>query len=99
VSRIRLRHVGPGPVTVGDVPPPERPAADGRRDWRADLEAALQRAVALGVPLREIVDATRDVAITTAVAGAQGNLHGAAQRLGVTDRTLQLHRARRRRAT
>jgi transcriptional regulator with GAF, ATPase, and Fis domain len=99
ISRIQLRHVGPGPVTVGDVPPPERPSAGGASDWRADLESALHRAVALGVPLREIVDATRDAAIGVAMASADGNLHGAARRLGVTDRTLQLHRARRRQGT
>jgi transcriptional regulator with GAF, ATPase, and Fis domain len=99
IARIRLRHVGPGPVTVGDVPPPERPAAGGGSDWRVELEATLQRAVALGVPLREIVDASREAAIAVAMAGAGGSIRVAARRLGVTDRTLQLHRARHRPGT
>lgn len=96
MARIRLRHVGPGPVTVGDVPPPERPASGRGRSWYEDLECAMRRAVALGVPLRDIVEATRDAAIAVAVAGADGSLRHAARQLGVTDRTLQLHRARRR---
>jgi transcriptional regulator with GAF, ATPase, and Fis domain len=99
MSGIRLRHVGPGAVTVGDVPRPERPRPGSERDWRAELEAALHRAVALGVPLREIVDASRDAAIAVALAGADGSLRHAARRLGVTDRTLQLHRARHRHAS
>jgi transcriptional regulator with GAF, ATPase, and Fis domain len=98
VARIRLRHVGGGPVTVGDVPLPERPAGPGR-DWRGDLEAALRRAVAVGVPLREIVEATRDAAIAVAVASAGGNVRKAARQLDVTDRTVQLRRARQRAPT
>jgi transcriptional regulator with GAF, ATPase, and Fis domain len=96
ISRIRLRHVGPGPVTVGDIPPSERPGGRIEREWQDELGGALRRAVALGVPLREIVDATRDAAIAVAVADGGGSLRNAARQLGVTDRTLQLHRARRR---
>jgi transcriptional regulator with GAF, ATPase, and Fis domain len=96
MSRISLRHVGPGPVTAGDVPPSERPLPGSARGWQDDFATALSRAVALGVPLREIVDAARDTAISVAVSTADGSLRQAASRLGVTDRTLQLHRARRR---
>jgi transcriptional regulator with GAF, ATPase, and Fis domain len=96
MARISLRHVGPGPVTAGDVPPSERPLPGAERGWQEDLAAALRRAVALGVPLREIVDAARDTAISLAVSTADGSLRHAATRLGVTDRTLQMHRARRR---
>jgi transcriptional regulator with GAF, ATPase, and Fis domain len=96
MARIGLRHVGPGPVTVGDVPPAERPAGDLHRAWQDELEVALSRAVALGVGLREIVDVARDIAISQAVRSADGSLRHAASRLGVTDRTLQLHRQRQR---
>jgi transcriptional regulator with GAF, ATPase, and Fis domain len=96
MSRIRLRHVGPGPVTVGDVPLMERPDDAAPDGWREDLQTALGRAIECGIPLRDIVDASRDAAIALAVAAANGSLHHAARRLGVTDRTLQLHRARRR---
>jgi transcriptional regulator with GAF, ATPase, and Fis domain len=96
MSRISLRHVGPGPVTAGDVPPSERPLPGTTPRWQDELAAALRHAVAYGVPLREIVDAARDTTISLAVSDADGSLRHAATRLGVTDRTLQLHRARRR---
>ena len=96
MSRIRLRHVGPGPVTAGDVPPSERPGRASHTDWRDDLARPVTTAVALGVPLRELLDAARDAAISAAVLRADGSLRRAADRLGVSDRTLQLHRARRR---
>jgi transcriptional regulator with GAF, ATPase, and Fis domain len=96
MARISLRHVAPGPVTVGDVPPSERPLPGTAPGWQDELAATLRRAVAVGVPLREIVDAARDTAISVAVSDADGSLRHAATRLGVTDRTLQMHRARRR---
>jgi transcriptional regulator with GAF, ATPase, and Fis domain len=96
VSRISLRHVGPGAVTAGDVPPSERPLPGAASGWQDELRTALRRAIALGVPLRAIVDAARDAAISLAVSEAGGSLRHAAMRLGVTDRTLQMHRARRR---
>ena len=92
IARIKLRHVGPGPITVGDLPPSERPAPDTNHGWHAELRGALSRAIALGVPLREIIDVARDSAITLAVSNADGSLRHAASQLGVTDRTLQLHR-------
>lgn len=96
MARISLRHVGPGPVTVGDVPPSERPLPGAPPGWQDELATALRRAVATGVPLREIVDATRDTAIALALSNADGSLRHAATRLGVSDRTLQMHRARQR---
>ena len=96
MSRIRLRHVGPGPVTPGAVPPSERPGRGRERDWRHELLSSLTLAVALGMPLRDILEAARDAAISAALATSDGSLRGAAARLGVSDRTLQLHRARQR---
>ena len=83
-------------MTVGDVPPAERPAGSLHRGWQDELEVALSRAVALGVGLREIVDVARDITISQAVRSTDGSLRHAASRLGVTDRTLQLHRQRQR---
>jgi transcriptional regulator with GAF, ATPase, and Fis domain len=96
ISRIGLRHVGPGPVTAGDVPPSERPDRGREPNWRDELACALNLAVALETPLREILDATREAAVAAAVAHTDGSLRRAAGRLGVSDRTLQLHRARQR---
>jgi transcriptional regulator with GAF, ATPase, and Fis domain len=98
VSRITLRHVGPGPITLGDLPEDERPAADLTVvDWRDGwFEQAIRRALASGVELREITAATAATAISLAVEEEGGNLQRASAKLGVTPRALQLRRARAR---
>jgi transcriptional regulator with GAF, ATPase, and Fis domain len=98
VFRIAGRHVGTGTITVGDVPPEERPALSrGEGGW-ADVtfEDAIRRALAKGATLRDISGRAADTAISIAVADEQFNLQRAARRLGVTDRALQLRRASRR---
>jgi DNA-binding NtrC family response regulator len=68
--------------------------ADAVPDWRgADLDNAIQRALGLGVGLRDIGAAAANAAIRIAVDEEGGNLQRAARRLGVTDRALQLRRA------
>jgi transcriptional regulator with GAF, ATPase, and Fis domain len=97
VQRIDARHAGPGPVTAGDIPADERPPVDGESpDWRDPaFEAAIRRAVARGVGLRDIAHGAAQAAIDIAV-GAEGSLQRAARQLKVTDRALQLRRAARR---
>ena len=98
VWRIGHRHVGPGPITVGNIPEDERlvyRTAFG--DWRsAHIESAIRRALAMGAGLKRISQAAADAAIRIAVAEEDGNLQRAAKRLDVTDRALQLRRANRR---
>jgi transcriptional regulator with GAF, ATPase, and Fis domain len=98
IYRILYSHVGPGPITVGDVPETERPAdAQVPADWRdASLESAIRRALGRGVGLREIGRATAEMTIRIALALEDGNVARAARRLGVTDRALQMRRATRR---
>jgi transcriptional regulator with GAF, ATPase, and Fis domain len=95
--RIGNRHVGPGPITAGDLPEHERPEAGvPETTWsEAELERPVRRALALGVGLKELREATADVAVRVAVEEAGGSLRQAASRLGVTDRALQLRRANR----
>jgi transcriptional regulator with GAF, ATPase, and Fis domain len=95
MHRIAARHVGPGPITVGDLPEAERTlACTAPPDWRgADFEHAIRRALALGVGLRDISAEAANAAIRIALAEADGNLQRAARQLGVTDRALQLRRA------
>jgi transcriptional regulator with GAF, ATPase, and Fis domain len=97
VHRIEARHVGPGPITAGDLPPDERPdPATEPAEWRdAAFESAIRRAVARGVPLRDIGRAATEVAIDVAL-GLEGSVQRAARQLKVTDRALQLRRAARR---
>lgn len=95
-ARIGYRHVGPGPVTLGDLPEDERPAVAGDGGWPdAQFEVSIRRALAQGVGLKDIGRLASETAIRVAVSSEEGNLQRAAQRLGVTDRALQLRRAQR----
>jgi transcriptional regulator with GAF, ATPase, and Fis domain len=98
VARLRHRHVGPGPITIGDVPEEERPRAElvAERWNDAAFESALRRAVEQGVGLREIGRLASETAIRLALEREHDNLHRAASLLGVTDRALQMRRANRR---
>jgi transcriptional regulator with GAF, ATPase, and Fis domain len=95
IGRISSRHVGPGPITVGDIPPEELPA-DGlaHRNWRnADFDRAVRHSLALGAGLKEIGQVATDAALRIVLDEENGNLQLAARRLGVTDRALQMRRA------
>jgi transcriptional regulator with GAF, ATPase, and Fis domain len=94
VFRMISRHVGPGPVTIGDIPPEERPGNLDTVDWRdVNLDGTVRRALTMGADLRDLTHAMKKTAIRLAVEEENGNLQRAARRLGVTDRTLQLWRA------
>jgi transcriptional regulator with GAF, ATPase, and Fis domain len=94
VARIWHRHIGPGPLTIGDVPPDERPAT--LACWPDEAFAdAIGRALDLGVSLARIGQAATDTAIQLALEQEGDNNQRAALRLGVTDRTLQLRRKAR----
>jgi transcriptional regulator with GAF, ATPase, and Fis domain len=96
VWRIAQRHVGQGPITIGDVPRDELPEDEAGGEWRdAAFQIAITRALAHGIGLKEIGRAACDTAIQIALASEEGNLQRAARRLGVTDRALQLRRANR----
>ncbi len=99
VVRMARKHVGRGPITVGDIPEDENPFAAGMAagEWKnKDFESGIRRALSLGVSLKEIGQAATDVAVQLALEDAGGNLQDAAQRLGVTDRALQMRRATQR---
>ena len=91
VARIWHRHCGPGPVTIGDVPPDERPC--GAPVWPdSGFANAIRQAVDLGMGLGRITQAAGDVAIQLVLEQEDDNNQRAAARLGVTDRALQLRR-------
>lgn len=98
--RIATRHVGPGPITLGEIPADERPNS-GSDSWPevwcdAAVEQAIHRAVANGAKLKEVGRTVEDAAIRIVVEGENGNLQRAADTLGVTDRTLQKWKAKQR---
>jgi len=96
VTRMGQRHVGPGPITAGDLPTEEWPviARSTHDAWPdEDFEASIRKGLAGGAELRKISQAASDVAIKLTVQSEQGNLQRAAKRLGITDRALQLRKA------
>jgi transcriptional regulator with GAF, ATPase, and Fis domain len=94
VHRLFTRHVGTGPITVGDVPDDERAGCAPLRDsWKEDFSNSVRRALSLGVTLRDIGRAAQDAAIQMVLAEEGGSVKRASQRLGVTDRALQLRRS------
>lgn len=95
VTRIKCRHVGEGPITVGDIPEEDRPEEKTPElDWQDyQFEEAIQRAVAFGASLKDIGQAASEAAIRIALGAEEGNLKRAAEKLGVTARALQLRRA------
>src|SRR5262249_60727864 len=55
VHRLHTRHVGTGPITVGDVPDDERSAGTARGDgWKDDFTGSGRRARSHRVTLREV---------------------------------------------
>ncbi|HYT59797.1 MAG TPA: hypothetical protein VEL06_06485 [Haliangiales bacterium] len=99
VTRMAKRHVGHGPITVGDIPEDENPFAAEmmRSDWKdSGFKGAVRRALALGVSLKQISNGAAEVAIRIALDDEMGNLQRAARKLGVTDRALQMRRAAQR---
>jgi DNA-binding NtrC family response regulator len=96
VGRLAAKHVGAGPISVGDVPQADRPLMTPPRDWRGPpFDAVIASALDQGAALREIGQHATETAIRLALAECGGNLPRAARRLGVTDRALQLRRAGR----
>ena len=98
VARMMDRHVGSGPITVGDIPEGDRPRIEPSTDWRDEaFQRAIHHALLRGAKLKEIGRGAEEAAVRLALSDAQGNLQRAAARLGVTDRALQMRRASGRR--
>jgi transcriptional regulator with GAF, ATPase, and Fis domain len=98
--RIAARHVGSGAITPGDLPTQDWPAVassdecDEPTAVRGEILAdAVRRAVAEGTTLRQLREEVTQLAVDAALDESGGKVRAAAQRLGVTDRALQLRRA------
>jgi len=89
------RHVGPGPITAGDIAEEDRPSiGELQRAWPDEqFEKTIAQAISLGAGLKEITQVTTETAIRIAVQSEGGSLQRAAKKLGVTDRALQIRRA------
>jgi transcriptional regulator with GAF, ATPase, and Fis domain len=94
VHRLHTRHVGTGPITVGDVPDDERSVCEVQGNgWREDFSGSVRRALSYGATLREIGRAAQDAAIQMVLTEEGGSVKRASQRLGVSDRALQMRRS------
>jgi transcriptional regulator with GAF, ATPase, and Fis domain len=96
IHRMAKRHVGDGPITVGDLPEEElQPASTQmQQDWRdGELQRAIRRALSQGIGLRELMAQAAETAIQIALQDEGNSVHRAALRLRVTDRALQMRRA------
>jgi len=96
-ARIAHRHVGPGPYTIGDLGSDLRGELliESGESWcDRSFHDSIGKAVALGVGLKDIGRIAEDIAVRCAVASENGSLQSAAKKLGVTDRALQMRRAR-----
>jgi transcriptional regulator with GAF, ATPase, and Fis domain len=94
VERIGRLHVGPGPITLGDLPPDERTMPPATEPDDGALPAAVRSVLRHGAGLRDIREAATQLAVEVALEEAGGNLRRASERLGVTPRALQLRAAR-----
>jgi hypothetical protein len=97
ITRIWHRHSGPGPITIGAVPPEERASASQCPPIWPDraFENAIRHALELGIGLSRISQMAADLAIRLVLEQEGDNNQRAALRLGVTDRALQLRRKAR----
>ncbi|NHZ95407.1 sigma-54 dependent transcriptional regulator [Massilia sp. CCM 8734] len=93
VARLWCRHSGPGPITIGDLAPDERPARGAPAIWPdVRFESAIRAAIDLRIGLARISQAAADIAIQLVLEQEGDNNQRAALRLGVTDRALQIRR-------
>lgn len=94
ILRVAARYPGDGPVTIGCLPVTEYRTKSRPEDWKGNgFNAAIRMALADGASLKGIKHAAAEIAMDVAIEEANGNLHLAAQRLDVTDRTVQLYLA------
>lgn len=93
VSRIAARYVPPGPITIGAIPPADRPPATAPRcAYVTRLESAVRIAIAEGVTLDELCSQTQRAAFDAVLSTEGENTARAADRLGCSQRTVQLYR-------
>jgi transcriptional regulator with GAF, ATPase, and Fis domain len=96
VGRMAGRHAGSGPVTLGDIPPDDRPSASDGACWPDDnLGRSLEAALTASVSLEQIKREVAELAVELALDRCGHRTGAAAELLGISPRALQQRRARR----
>ncbi|MCZ7555773.1 MAG: sigma 54-interacting transcriptional regulator [Bacteroidia bacterium] len=95
ISRIMLRHVGGGAVTVGTLDPDDVPRGDAKHTsgTTGGLEDSVRQLLVKGTGLKEIGKMAENAALSIVLDEENGRLGDAAMRLGLTRRALELRRA------
>ncbi|MEP7363005.1 MAG: sigma 54-interacting transcriptional regulator [Acidobacteriota bacterium] len=96
VARMMHRHCGTRMISPASLPDQERPSASGQLAlWPDDsFLSSVRNALALGVGLQEIAREAKEAALNAAMELEDGSVKRAAERLGVTERAIQLRRAK-----
>jgi DNA-binding NtrC family response regulator len=98
VHRLAKTHVGPGPLSLADIPDEDRCAMFVVLDVKGrnkDFEQPVRRALAAGANLQAIKELAADIAVDIALRDASGNAGRAAERLGVSRRAVEVRKAGR----
>lgn len=102
VSRILSRHVGEGQITIGAIPPEDRPRTDSSppqiklQCYQDMMAEAVRWALRIGCSLKDIGRTAESIAVEQVIESEKGNVPRAAQKLKVTPRALQFREARKR---
>jgi transcriptional regulator with GAF, ATPase, and Fis domain len=96
VARIMHRHGGAAVLSPGMLPEGERPLASaGGTAWPDEpFTQSVRRAIANGFGLQAVAREAKEAALGAALDLEAGSVRRAAERLGVTERALQLRRAK-----
>ncbi|MGY3090361.1 transcriptional regulator with GAF, ATPase, and Fis domain [Hymenobacter sp. UYAg731] len=95
ITRIASKHLGEGPITIGDIPRSDWPdfaKLDAPTPAGDELEAGVTTLLYQGLGLKEIKDQVTEIAKKVAITRESGNLKQAAMRLRCSERILQMHR-------
>ncbi|WP_210490303.1 sigma 54-interacting transcriptional regulator [Rufibacter aurantiacus] len=94
VSRIANKHIGEGPFTVGDIPEADRPNFPEQESCfgTKELEQAVKKMIYAGLSLKDVKDIVTNIAKEVVIDDEHGNLKQAAQKLGCSERILQMHK-------
>ncbi|WP_375437970.1 sigma 54-interacting transcriptional regulator [uncultured Hymenobacter sp.] len=95
INRIANKHLGEGPITIGDIPRSDWPDFAGfgnNSPGSHELETGVTSLLYQGLGLKEIKEQVTEIAKKVAIYHENGNLKLAAHRLGCSERILQMHR-------
>lgn len=98
ITRISMRYVGKGPITLGDIPEMDRQCyIQIRKSWHEnpELTNAIAEALQSGYDVKSIMDMIKSLITRTALSFSDSNKE-VSQLLGKSERWIQLQKAKER---